>query len=191
MRDILNVDYSAYTSEWHIQGKNQISHQDITAYTTYGTNRINAYGILEDSLNLRDVRIYDRVENPDGKASYVLNKNETAAAQQKQEQLKQAFKDWIFKDAERCQTLVELYNELFNSIRPREFDGSHINFVGMTPEITLRPHQRNAVAHALYGGNTLLAHEVGAGKSFEMIAIAMESKRLGLCQKVLSPFRTI
>ncbi len=185
MRDILKVDYSGYTSEWHIQGKNQISHQDVTAYTTYGTSRISAYGILEDSLNLRDVRIYDRVENPDGKQSYVLNKNETAAAQQKQEQLKQAFKDWIFKDPKRRQTLVKLYNELFNSTRPREFDGSHINFSGMNPGITLRPHQRNAVAHALYGGNTLLAHEVGAGKTFEMIAIAMESKRLGLCQKSL------
>ncbi len=181
----INVNYSHFTAEWNITGKRSMSRHDVLAYTTYGTSRINAYEILENSLNLKDVKVYDRVEDSDGKVSYVLNKDETTNAQQKQEQLKQVFKDWIFKDPERRQTLVELYNERFNSIRPREFDGSHINFVGMNPEITLRQHQRNAVAHALYGGNTLLAHEVGAGKSFEMIAIAMESKRLGLCQKSL------
>ena len=150
---------------------------------TYGTERASAYRILEDTLNLRDVRIYDTIQDADGKEKRVLNKSETTLAQQKQQAIKDAFRDWIWKDARRREALVTQYNELFNSQRPREFDGSHIHFVGMNPEITLREHQRNAIAHVLYGGNTLLAHEVGAGKSFEMAASAMESKRLGLCQK--------
>ena len=150
---------------------------------TYGTERANAYKILEDTLNLKDVRIYDTIEVAGGNKRRVLNKKETTLAQQKQQMIKDAFRDWLWKDPKRRETLVAKYNELFNSIRPREYDGSHIQFVGMNPEIKLRPHQLNAVAHVLYGGNTLLAHEVGAGKSFEMAAAAMESKRLGLCQK--------
>ena len=152
---------------------------------TYGTARKNAYSIIEDTLNLRDARVYDRVEQPDGKIKSVLNQKETTLAQQKQEAIKQAFKDWIFKDPERREQLVNKYNELFNSSRPREYDGSHLTFSGMSPEIQLREHQLNAIAHTMYGGNTLLAHQVGAGKTFEMVASAMESKRLGLCTKSL------
>ena len=157
----------------------------MTAYVTYGTRRANAYRILEDTLNLRDVRIYDMVTDPDGKERRVLNQKETTLAQQKQQAIKAVFREWIWKDPNRRETLVAQYNELFNATRPREYDGRHITFGGMTPEIQLREHQRNAVAHILYGGNTLLAHEVGAGKTFEMVAAAMESKRLGLCQKPL------
>ena len=157
----------------------------MAAYTTYGTDRANAYRILEDSLNLRDVRIYDTVEDPDGKERRVLNAKATTLAAQKQQAIREAFKDWIWKDPERRQALVRQYNEEMNSTRPREYDGSHITFGGMNPSITLREHQLGAIAHVLYGGNTLLAHEVGAGKTFEMVAAAMESKRLGLCQKSL------
>ena len=181
----INVNYSKFTAEWSVTAKNSISYDDVAAYATYGTARANAYKIFEDTLNLRDVRIYDTKTEPDGKEIRVLNIKETEAAQQKQQLIKDGFKDWIFRDADRRQTLVKLYNERFNSIRPREYDGSHINFVGMNPQIKLREHQINAIAHILYGNNTLLAHEVGAGKTFEMIAGAMESKRLGLCQKPL------
>lgn len=181
----IKVNYSNFTAEWSVTAKNSISYDDVAAYATYGTARANAYKIFEDTLNLRDVRIYDTKTEPDGKEIRVLNINETEAAQQKQQLIKDGFKDWIFRDADRRQTLVKLYNERFNSVRPREYDGSHINFVGMNPQIKLREHQINAIAHILYGNNTLLAHEVGAGKTFEMIAGAMESKRLGLCQKPL------
>lgn len=181
----INVNYSKFTAEWNVTNKNSIYYDDVAAYATYGTARANAYKIFEDTLNLRDVRIYDTKIEPDGKEIRVLNIKETEAAQQKQQLIKDAFKDWIFRDADRRQTLVKLYNERFNSVRPREYDGSHINFVGMNPQIKLREHQINAIAHILYGNNTLLAHEVGAGKTFEMIAGAMESKRLGLCQKPL------
>ena len=181
----IKVNYSNFTAEWSVTAKNSISYDDVAAYATYGTARANAYKIFEDTLNLRDVRIYDTKTEPDGKEIRVLNIKETEAAQQKQQLIKDGFKDWIFKDADRRQTLVKLYNERFNSVRPREYDGSHINFVGMNPQIKLREHQINAIAHILYGNNTLLAHEVGAGKTFEMIAGAMESKRLGLCQKPL------
>lgn len=177
------VNYSNITAEWVITSKSSIPYNDVAAYTTYGTSRANAYRILEDSLNLRDVRIYDTIEDEDGKEKRVLNAKETTLASQKQQALRDAFKDWIFKDPERRQTLVKLYNEQMNSTRPREYDGSHIVFSGINPEIELQPHQVNAIAHVLYGGNTLLAHEVGAGKTFEMIASAMESKRLGLCHK--------
>lgn len=179
----MKVDYAPYTAEWNIDGKTMISGSNVAAYVTYGTDRANAYKILEDTLNLRDVRIYDTVTDPDGKERRVLNQKETTLAQQKQQAIKDAFRDWIWRDPERREALVTRYNELFNSTRPREYDGQHITFNGMTPEIHLREHQRNAVAHILYGGNTLLAHEVGAGKTFEMVAAAMESKRLGLCQK--------
>lgn len=182
LRHGIKVNYSSLTAEWFITGKTTLSTTDVAAYTTYGTSRANAYRILEDTLNLRDVRIYDTIEGLDGKKR-VLNKKETTLAQQKQQAIKDAFRDWIWKDSIRRETLVKKYNELFNSTRPREYDGSHIQFVGMNPEISLREHQRNAIAHVLYGGNTLLAHEVGAGKTFEMAAAAMESKRLGLCQK--------
>ena len=185
LRRGIQVGYSEFTAEWNITGKTQVSFRDVNAYMTYGTSRANAYRILEDTLNLRDVRIYDTVEDPDGKERRVLNQKETTLAQQKQQAIKDAFRDWIWKDPERRQTLVQLYNERFNSTRPREYDGSHITFGGMNPEITLREHQLNAIAHVLYGGNTLLAHEVGSGKTFEMVAAAMESKRLGLCQKSL------
>ncbi len=158
---------------------------DVAAYTTYGTSRANAYKILEDSLNLRDVRIYDTIEDADGKERRVLNAKETTLAAQKQQAIREAFRDWIWRDPERRQTLVRQYNEEMNSTRPREYDGSHITFGGMNPAITLREHQKSAIAHVLYGGNTLLAHEVGAGKTFEMVAAAMEAKRLGLCQKSL------
>lgn len=181
----LTVNFSPYTAEWNIDGKTMISSSNVAAYVTYGTDRANAYRILEDTLNLRDVRIYDTIEDADGKERRVLNQKETTLAQQKQQAIKDAYRDWIWKDPYRRDRLVTRYNELFNSIRPREYDGQHIAFAGMTPEISLREHQRNAVAHILYGGNTLLAHEVGAGKTFEMVAAAMESKRLGLCQKPL------
>ena len=181
----IEVHYSPFTAEWQVSGKNAVSYNDVAAYTTYGTDRANAYRILEDSLNLRDVRIYDTVEDPDGKERRVLNAKATTLAAQKQQAIREAFKDWIWKDPERRQTLVRQYNEEMNSTRPREYDGSHITFGGMNPSITLREHQLGAIAHVLYGGNTLLAHEVGAGKTFEMVAAAMESKRLGLCQKSL------
>ena len=182
---VIHVNYSEYTAEWNISGKSAVSESNVTAYVTYGTRRANAYRILEDTLNLRDVRIYDMVTDPDGKERRVLNQKETTLAQQKQQAIKAAFREWIWKDLNRRETLVAQYNEMFNATRPREYDGRHITFGGMTPDIQLREHQRNAVAHILYGGNTLLAHEVGAGKTFEMVAAAMESKRLGLCQKPL------
>ena len=181
----IEVNYSSFTAEWQVTGKSTISHNDVAAYTTYGTSRANAYKILEDSLNLRDVQIYDTIEDADGKERRVLNAKETTLAAQKQQAIRDAFKDWIWKDPERRQTLVLQYNEEMNATRPREYDGSHITFGGMNPAITLREHQKNAIAHVLYGGNTLLAHEVGAGKTFEMVAAAMEAKRLGLCQKSL------
>ena len=180
----ITVRYSPYTSEWRISNKSATGFGDIMATETYGTRRTNAYKILEDTLNLRDSRVYDTIEE-DGKEKRVLNQNETTLAQQKQQAIKDAFAGWVWKDPQRRTLLVKRYNELFNSTRPREYDGSHIHFVGMNPEINLREHQRNAVAHVLYGCNTLLAHEVGAGKSFEMAASAMELKRLGLCQKSL------
>ena len=180
----ITVRYSPYTSEWRISNKSATGFGDIMATETYGTRRANAYKILEDTLNLRDSRVYDTIEE-DGKEKRVLNQNETTLAQQKQQAIKDAFAGWVWKDPQRRTLLVKRYNELFNSTRPREYDGSHIHFVGMNPEINLREHQRNAVAHVLYGYNTLLAHEVGAGKSFEMAASAMELKRLGLCQKSL------
>ncbi len=181
----IEVNYSSFTAEWQIKGKSSVSYNDVAAYTTYGTSRANAYKILEDSLNLRDVRIYDTIEDADGKERRVLNAKETTLAAQKQQAIREAFKDWIWRDPERRQTLVRQYNEEMNSTRPREYDGSHITFGGMNPAITLREHQKSAIAHVLYGGNTLLAHEVGAGKTFEMVAAAMEAKRLGLCQKSL------
>ena len=181
----IEVHYSAFTAEWQISGKNAVGQRNVAAYTTYGTSRANAYKILEDSLNLRDVRIYDTVEDADGKERRVLNAKETTLAAQKQQAIREAFKDWIWRDPERRQALVRQYNEEMNATRPREYDGSHIVFGGMNPAITLREHQKNAIAHVLYGGNTLLAHEVGAGKTFEMVGAAMEAKRLGLCQKSL------
>ena len=180
----INVHYNEATSEWWIEGKNYDKY-NIKATNTYGTGRANAYKIIEDSLNLKDTRIYDYYEDENGKRIAELNKKETAIAQAKQEQIKLAFEEWIWKDPERRERLTKVYNERFNSIRPREYDGSHISFDGMNPEITLRKHQVNAIARILYGGNTLLAHEVGAGKTFEMVAAAMESKRLGLCNKSL------
>ena len=179
----IKVHYSPYTAEWQIEGKSIVGHNDVAAYTTYGTGRANAYRLLEESLNLRDIRIYDTIEDADGRERRVLNAKETTLAAQKQQAIREAFKDWIWKDPERRAALVKQYNEEMNSTRPREYDGSHLVFSGMNPEITLREHQRNAIAHVLYGGNTLLAHEVGAGKTFEMVAAAMESKRLGLCSK--------
>ena len=184
-RRMIDVNYSTFTAEWNIKNKSAVSYNNIAAYMTYGTERANAYKILEDTLNLRDVRIYDTKYDADGKERRVLNSKETTLAQQKQQAIKDAFRDWIWKDPDRRHALVTRYNELFNSTRPREYDGSHITFTGMNPEIRLREHQLNAVAHVLYGGNTLLAHEVGAGKTFEMVAAAMESKRLGLCHKSL------
>ena len=178
------VHYSKYTGEWSIDGKSY-DRSNVKAYNTYGSARINAYRIIEETLNLKDARIFDYVEDIDGNRKAVLNKKETAIAQSKQELIKQGFQDWVWSDPERRERLCKLYNEKFNSIRPREYDGSHIVFSGMNPEITLREHQRNAVAHILYGGNTLLAHAVGAGKTFEMVAAAQESKRLGLCNKSL------
>lgn len=185
LRRSIEVKYVPLTAEWQIAGKSSPGHHDVNAYVTYGTDRANAYRILEDTLNLKDVRIYDTFEDPDGKQKRVLNKKETTLAQQKQQAIKDAFQDWIWKDPTRRKELVTKYNEMFNSTRPREFDGSHIRFGGMNPDIKLREHQKNAIAHVLYGGNTLLAHEVGAGKTFEMAASAMEAKRLGLCQKSL------
>ena len=185
LRYAIRVKFSSATAEWRIEGKTKTGHNDVMAYETFGTVRASAYKILEDTLNLRDARVYDTVEDDSGKPKRVLNKKETMLAGQKQQAIKDAFANWIWQDPQRRETLVKQYNELFNSTRPREYDGSHIHFVGMNPEITLREHQRNAIAHVLYGGNTLLAHEVGAGKTFEMAASAMEAKRLGLCQKSL------
>ena len=179
----MDVSYSPYTSEWHIDGKSAVGANDVNACSTYGTSRMNAYKILENTLNLRDVRIYDKIEDADGTERRVLNVKETTLAQQKQQVIKDAFRDWLWKDPKRRETLVAKYNELFNSTRPREYDGSHLTFPGMNPEIELREHQRSAIARILYGGNTLLAHEVGAGKTFTMAAAAMEAKRLGLCRK--------
>ena len=185
LRRAVNVRYSPYTAEWRVEGKTATGRSDIISSETYGTSRANAYKILEETLNLKDVRIYDTIEDADGRPKRVLNKRETMLAQQKQQVIKDAFANWVWQDPQRRIALVKQYNELFNSTRPREYDGSHIHFVGMNPEITLREHQRNAIAHVLYGGNTLLAHEVGAGKTYEMAASAMEAKRLGLCQKSL------
>ncbi len=185
LRRAVNVRYSPYTAEWRVEGKTATGRSDIISSETYGTSRANAYKILEETLNLKDVRIYDTIEDADGKPKRVLNKRETMLAQQKQQVIKDAFANWVWQDPQRRIALVKQYNELFNSTRPREYDGSHIKFVGMNPEIALREHQRNAIAHVLYGGNTLLAHEVGAGKTYEMAASAMEAKRLGLCQKSL------
>ena len=185
LRRAVNVRYSPYTAEWRVEGKTATGRSDIISSETYGTSRANAYKILEETLNLKDVRIYDTIEDAEGKPKRVLNKRETMLAQQKQQVIKDAFANWVWQDPQRRISLVKQYNELFNSTRPREYDGSHIHFVGMNPEITLREHQRNAIAHVLYGGNTLLAHEVGAGKTYEMAASAMEAKRLGLCQKSL------
>ena len=185
LRHAVKVRYSPYTAEWRIEGKSAMGRGDITSTETYGTSRANAYKILEDTLNLKDVRIYDAIEDEEGRPKRVLNKTDTMLAQQKQQVIKDAFANWVWQDPQRRIALVKQYNELFNSTRPREYDGSHIHFVGMNPEITLREHQRNAIAHVLYGGNTLLAHEVGAGKTYEMAASAMEAKRLGLCQKSL------
>ena len=179
----MSVNYSPYTSEWRIDGKSAVGAADVNAFSTYGTSRISAYKILENTLNLRDVRIYDKVEDADGTERRVLNVKETTLAQQKQQVIKDAFRDWLWKDPKRRETLVAKYNELFSSTRPREYDGSHLTFPGINPEIELREHQRNAIARILYGGNTLLAHEVGAGKTFTMAAAAMEAKRLGLCRK--------
>ena len=180
----IHVHYAQYTGEWNVEGKSY-DRSNVKAHNTYGTGRVNGYKIMEETLNLRDVRIFDYIEDGNSRKTAVLNKKETAIAQGKQELIKQAFADWIWSDPERREQLTKLYNEKFNSIRPREYDGSHLNFVGINPEITLRPHQVNAIAHILYGGNTLLAHVVGAGKTFEMVAAAQESKRLGLCQKSL------
>ena len=185
MRYAIQVKFSSATAEWRIEGKTKTNRNDVMAYETFGTARASAYKILEDTLNLRDARVYDTVEDDSGKPKRVLNKKETMLAGQKQQAIKDAFANWVWQDPQRRESLVKQYNELFNSTRPREYDGSHIHFVGMNPEITLREHQRNAIAHVLYGGNTLLAHEVGAGKTFEMAASAMEAKRLGLCQKSL------
>ena len=185
LRYAIQVKFSPATAEWRIEGKTKTNRNDVIAYETFGTARASAYKILEDTLNLRDARVYDTVEDDSGKPKRVLNKKETMLAGQKQQAIKDAFANWVWQDPQRREMLVRQYNELFNSTRPREYDGSHIHFVGMNPEIALREHQRNAIAHVLYGGNTLLAHEVGAGKTFEMAASAMEAKRLGLCQKSL------
>ena len=182
LSDAIRVNYFDYTGEWNVTAHRRVPSNNVLANVTYGTSRMNAYRIIEDTLNLKDVRVYD-TKFVDGKETRELNKKETTLAQQKQEAIKQAFNDWVFKDPDRRRDLVKLYNERFNSSRPREYDGSHINFSGISPDITLRPHQLNAIAHVLYGGNTLLAHEVGAGKTFEMVASAMELKRLGLAQK--------
>ena len=183
LRGQIEISYVPYTAEWQVSRKSMVRYNDVAAFTTYGTDRASAYRLLEDALNLRDIRIYDTIEDADGRERRVLNAKETTLAAQKQQLIRDAFKDWVWKDPERRETLVRQYNEEMNSTRPREYDGSHIVFSGMNPEITLREHQKNAIAHVLYGGNTLLAHEVGAGKTFEMVASAMESKRLGLCQK--------
>ena len=183
LRGQIEISYVPYTAEWQVSRKSMVRYNDVAAFTTYGTDRASAYRLLEDTLNLRDIRIYDTIGDADGRERRVLNAKETTLAAQKQQLIRDAFKDWIWKDPERRETLVRQYNEEMNSTRPREYDGSHIVFSGMNPEIALREHQKNAIAHVLYGGNTLLAHEVGAGKTFEMVASAMESKRLGLCQK--------
>ena len=183
LRGQIEISYVPYTAEWQVSRKSMVRYNDVAAFTTYGTDRASAYRLLEDALNLRDIRIYDTIEDADGRERRVLNSKETTLAQQKQQAIKEAFRDWIWRDPDRRRELVQLYNERFNSTRPREYDGRHLIFPGMNPEITLREHQRGAIAHVLYGGNTLLAHEVGAGKTFEMVASAMESKRLGLCQK--------
>ena len=183
LRDSIHVLYSRHTGEWQVTQKSAVPRNNVAAYTTYGTDRVNAYKILEDSLNLRNVQVYDTVADPDGKERRVLNGKETTLAAQKQQAIRDAFQDWIWKDPERRRELTAYYNRTMNCIRPREYDGSHIVFSGINPEIQLQPHQLGAIAHVLYGGNTLLAHEVGAGKTFEMVAAAMESKRLGLCQK--------
>lgn len=185
LRNAMKVNYVQATAEWNISGKTRIPYNDVAAYTTFGTQRASAYRILEDTLNLRDARVYDTIQDADGKEKRVLNRNETTLAKQKQQAIKDAFRDWVWSDPDRRKELVDRYNALFNSTRPREYDGSHITFSGMNPEIQLRPHQTDAIAHILYGGNTLLAHEVGAGKTFEMVAAVMESKRLGLCNKAL------
>ena len=185
LRYSMDVQYSPYTAAWSISNKKRISYNDVAAWNAYGTDCVSAYEILEDSLNLRDVQVYDTIEDADGKKKRVLNAKETTLAAQKQQLIRDAFRDWIWADPQRRQALVRQYNEEMNSTRPREYDGSHIVFAGMNPEITLREHQRNAIAHVLYGGNTLLAHEVGAGKTFEMVGAAMEAKRLGLCRKSL------
>ena len=184
-RHAIGVHFSAVSAEWNISNKSIVSYNDVTANTTFGTSCVNAYEILEATLNLRDVRVFDTIRDADGKEKRVLNQKQTTLAQQKQQAIKDAFRDWIWKNPDRREALVQVYNEKFNSIRPREYDGSHISFAGMNPEIDLRPHQRNAIAHILYGGNTLLAHQVGAGKTFEMAAAIMESKRLGLCSKAI------
>ena len=181
-RDLIKVNYSAITGEWNVTGKNNVSYSDVLANTTYGTTRANGYKIIEDTLNLRDVRIYDTKRDSEGREQRILNKKETMLACQRQEAIKEKFKDWIFTDPERRQALVAKYNKVFNSTRPREYDGMHIDFAGISPEISLKPHQTAAIARIMYGGNTLLAHEVGAGKTFEMVGASMESKRLGLCQ---------
>lgn len=186
----IKVQYAEVTGQWNVKGKNVDSSNNPLSTATYGTQRANAYRLLEDALNLRDTKIYDTIHDADGEHR-VLNRKETTLAQQKQELIREEFKEWIFKDMSRRETLCKIYNERFNSIRPREYDGSHIQFVGMNPEIKLMEHQKNAVAHILYGNNTLLAHCVGAGKTFQMIAAGMESKRLGLAQKVFMWFRTI
>lgn len=182
-RRAVQVQYSNFTSEWRIAGKTSLSYNNVANNLTYGTDRASGLRILEDTLNLRDIRIYDTIEDANGKEKRVLNQKATTLAQQKQQAIKDAFRDWVWKDPDRREALVKKYNELFNSVRPREYDGQHITFSGMNPEITLREHQRNVIAHTLYGGNTLLAHVVGAGKTYEMVASAMESKRLGLCSK--------
>ena len=185
LRYSMDVQYSPYTAAWSISNKTRISYNDVAAWNTYGTDCVSAYEILEDSLNLRDVQVFDTIEDADGRKKRVLNAKETTLAAQKQQLIRDAFRDWIWAEPQRRQALVRQYNEEMNSTRPREYDGSHIVFAGMNPEITLREHQRNAIAHVLYGGNTLLAHEVGAGKTFEMVGAAMEAKRLGLCRKSL------
>ena len=184
LKDNIKTNFSNFNSQWYIKNKN-FDYRNVKANKTYGTNRFNAYEIIEKTLNLKDIKVFDTIVNVDGKKESVFNAKETAIAQAKQEEIKQAFQDWIWKNQDRREKLVRLYNDKFNCIRPREYDGSHLNFVGMNPEITLRTHQQNAIAHILYGRNTLLAHEVGAGKTYEMVAGAMESKRLGLCNKSL------
>ena len=181
----IKVNYAPQTAEWQVEGKSNVSYNDVAAYTTYGTDRANAYKILEDSLNLRDVRVYDTIEEPDGRTRRVLNSRETTLAAQKQQAIREEFQSWIWQDPQRRHDLERQYNEEMNSIRPRQYDGSHLVFAGMNPEITLRPHQRNAIAHIILGGNTLLAHQVGAGKTYEIVGACMESKRLGLCTKSL------
>ena len=191
LRGQIEINYVPYTAEWQVSRKSMVRYNDVAAFTTYGTDRASAYRLLEDALNLRDIRIYDTIEDADGRERRVLNAKETTLAAQKQQLIRDAFKDWIWKDPERRETLVRQYNEEMNSTRPREYDGSHIVFSGMNPEITLREHQKNAIAHVLYGGNTLLAHEVGAGKTFEMVASAMESRGWDCARNPFLSCRTI